>query len=78
MSPTPDVLVRCFMVFQGVEHGGCDGDSIAFPEWDAAVARAKEDPSLWRAVVGMPDNKGAMADVSLFRVLEWGGMEVKA
>lgn len=78
VSPTPDVVVRCFMVFQGVEFGSGNGDSIAFAGWDVAAAREKEDPSLWRAVVGMPDNKGAMADGSLFRVLEWGGMEVKA
>lgn len=78
MSPTPDVVVRCFMVFRGVELGGGNDDSTAFAEWDAAAAKAKEDPALWRAVVGMPDEKGVMADESLFRVLEWGGMEVKA
>ena len=69
--------MRCFMVFRGVDLGDSNDDSTAFAEWDVAAARAKEDPSLWRAVVGMPDEKGAMTDESLFRVLEWGGMEVK-
>lgn len=75
MSPTPDVVVRCFMVFRGVDS---NDDSTGFAEWDVAAARVKEDPTLWRAVVGMPGEKGVMADESLFRVLEWGGMEVRA
>ena len=66
ITPTPDIVIRVFMVFCGVE------DDIR--EWTSAVERAEEDVMFWRDVVGI-DVKAAQ-DVSLFRVLEWGGMEV--
>ncbi|KAG9090127.1 hypothetical protein FRC06_001215 [Ceratobasidium sp. 370] len=68
ITPTPDVITRVFMLFRGVGENECEA-------WADAVAKAHEDPSLWRDVVGV-DAEGAR-DAGLFRVLEWGGMEVK-
>lgn len=70
--PAPDVVLRCFMVFKGIP---LNTDS-SVSEWQSARTRATDDPGMWQTVVGMPEN-GDMADVTLFRVLEWGGMEVK-
>lgn len=56
------------MLFKGVLEDSID-------RWEVAQARAGEDTSIWRDIVGVDVQK--MADTSLFRVLEWGGMEVK-
>lgn len=68
ITPTPDVVVRVFMLFKGVP-------STELGAWTAAQARAIEDVSYWRDVVGL-DAHDRLADKSLFRVLEWGAMEV--
>lgn len=68
ITPTPDVVVRVFMLFQGVQ-------SAELGAWTAAQARASEDVSHWRDVVGL-DAHDRFADKSLSRVLEWGAMEV--
>ncbi|KDR73266.1 hypothetical protein GALMADRAFT_125361 [Galerina marginata CBS 339.88] len=65
--PSPDVVTRVFMVFQGIT----DED---LPQWSAATSKAEADLSWWREVVGV-DLERAL-DEKLFRVLEWGGMEV--
>ncbi|KAF8603245.1 hypothetical protein BDV93DRAFT_442837 [Ceratobasidium sp. AG-I] len=68
ISPVPDVITRVFMIFQGVNEADLE-------RWMPAQARATHDPKIWREVVGVNVEKSA--DSSLFRVLEWGGMEVK-
>jgi len=67
ISPVPDIVTRVFMLFQGVRD-------IQDPLWSPAAVLAKADPSFWKGVVGIDESK--QMDSSLFRVLEWGGMEV--
>ncbi|KAJ7662696.1 hypothetical protein DFH06DRAFT_1088290 [Mycena polygramma] len=68
ISPAPDVVTRVFMLFKGI------GDN-AVGEWEEAQS-GDNDAERWRGVVGV--DVGRAADVSLLRVLEWGGMEVLA
>ncbi|TRM59990.1 hypothetical protein BD626DRAFT_506103 [Schizophyllum amplum] len=81
--PAPDVVTRVFMLFKGVDvSDGVDLDaSLVDPDarsaldaWPQARARANEPPSMWKDVVGVQLEK--TFDASLFRVIEWGGMEV--
>ncbi|KAL0065789.1 hypothetical protein AAF712_007277 [Marasmius tenuissimus] len=67
ITPTPDVVTRIFMLFRGVKH-----EVVA--DWKEAVERAAEDHAFWRDVVNV--DVDTASDESLFRVLEWGGMEV--
>ncbi|KZV72005.1 hypothetical protein PENSPDRAFT_576744 [Peniophora sp. CONT] len=67
VTPAPDVVTRVFMVFRGV-----DVDQLC--NWEPAAERAGENVTFWKDVVGI--NADAAQDTSLFRVLEWGGMEV--
>ena len=70
VSPVPDVVVRIFMLFQGVQPA-----DVGY--WSEAQARVQKDVSHWRKVVGLPQAQvDQLRDQSLFRVLEWGGMEV--
>ncbi|KAF8603243.1 hypothetical protein BDV93DRAFT_544909 [Ceratobasidium sp. AG-I] len=69
VSPTPDIITRVFMIFQGVNE-------VDLERWIPARARAAHDPKIWREIVGVDVEKAA--DASLFRVLEWGGMEVNS
>lgn len=64
ITPIPDVVTRVFMLFRGIT-------SEEFAAWDQALNRTADD---WKSVVDAPV-KG-MCDETLFRVLEWGGMEV--
>ncbi|KAF7330044.1 Ubiquitin family protein [Mycena kentingensis (nom. inval.)] len=66
VTPHPDVVTRVFMIFR------------ALGEQEAMLWEGKEnrDASMWREVVGVP-SKAKQQDMSLFRVLEWGGMEPK-
>jgi hypothetical protein len=74
--PAPDVIHRVFMIFKGIELGA--SDSTAYGAWAKAAARADKDVQLWRPVVGLQGEAGGvMNDDSLFRVLEYGGMEAK-
>ncbi|KAF8594412.1 ubiquitin-domain-containing protein [Ceratobasidium sp. AG-I] len=68
VSPVPDVVTRVFMLFQGV-------DEDQLEHWSTARGRANESTNMWRSVVGV--NVERALDAGLFRVLEWGGMEVK-
>ena len=68
VSPAPDVVTRVFMLFSGVEDANLD-------EWANAKARADEDVSFWTKVVGVDVEKAS--DATLYRVLEWGGMEIR-
>lgn len=68
VTPRPDVTTRVFMLFRGVAESRLD-------EWTNAKSKGDEDHSLWRDVVGVDLSKSQ--DPRLFRVVEWGGMEVK-
>ncbi|CAE6465778.1 unnamed protein product [Rhizoctonia solani] len=68
ITPAPEVVTRVFMLFKGVEESQVE-------LWTDAVGMARKDVSLWRDIVGIDIEKAL--DASLFRVLEWGGMEVK-
>ena len=70
VSPTPDVVTRVFMLFRGVRT-----DDV--PLWEPAAARAnaEDGATFWSDVVGVDAVRAS--DRSLFRVLEWGGMEVE-
>ena len=67
VTPAPGVVTRVFMLFQGVPD-----DALA--SWSEARNRAEQEPSFWNAIVGVDEDK--QKDETLFRVLEWGGMEV--
>ncbi|KAI5831446.1 hypothetical protein K523DRAFT_269933 [Schizophyllum commune Tattone D] len=67
ITPVPDVVTRVFMLFRGV----ADAELNA---WPAAQLRAKEPALRWQDVVGV--QLATTLDTSLFRVIEWGGMEV--
>ncbi|KAG9088532.1 hypothetical protein FS749_002093 [Ceratobasidium sp. UAMH 11750] len=67
VTPAPDVITRVFMLFQGVKES-------ELASWAEAQVNTNTDPSRWRTVVGVDLEKAR--DVKLFRVLEWGGMEV--
>jgi len=62
ITPTPDVVTRVYMVFKGV------------PEEDWMGHEEDLDVGRWSSIVGVDVERGR--DTSLFRVLEWGGMEV--
>ncbi|KAK0437628.1 hypothetical protein EV421DRAFT_2038130 [Armillaria borealis] len=68
VEPKPDVVTRVFMLFRRV----CEDE---LDEWEGSLSRASENVEVWKDVVGV-DCDG-MKDEALFRVLEWGGMEVK-
>ena len=70
ISPTPGVVTRVFMLFRGVRP-----EDVAF--WAPAAARAAADDgaTFWSNVVGIDAVR--TSDRTLFRVLEWGGMEVE-
>ncbi|KAG8933237.1 hypothetical protein FRC01_010226 [Tulasnella sp. 417] len=67
VSPKPDLVTRIFMIFQGVT-----ADELA--AWSEAEVRAQDNAVFWQSVVGTDPEK--QQDSTMFRVLEWGGMEV--
>jgi hypothetical protein len=72
IAPAPDVVTRVFMLFRGVAEGDLG-------LWEAATVRAAatggDGATFWVDVVGV--DAARAADRGLFRVLEWGGMEVR-
>jgi len=72
ISPVPDVVTRVFMLFRGVAPS-----DLGLWEQAATRATAAEDrgATFWARVVGVDSVRAS--DRALFRVLEWGGMEVK-
>ena len=70
--PVPDVVTRVFMLFRGVAPS-----DLGFWEQAAARATSAEDggATFWAQVVDVDSVRAS--DRALFRVLEWGGMEVK-
>ncbi|KAH9033623.1 hypothetical protein EDB85DRAFT_1099774 [Lactarius pseudohatsudake] len=69
ITPAPDIVTRVFMLFRGVV-----ASDLAL--WEPARARAAEadGATFWADVVGV--DAARAADSGLFRVLEWGGMEI--
>ncbi|KAG2113793.1 uncharacterized protein F5147DRAFT_787794 [Suillus discolor] len=67
ISPQPDVVTRVCMLFKGIckEH---------LANWPNAQMQAENDVAWWAGVVGVDPTRAG--DVTLFRVLEWGGVEV--
>jgi hypothetical protein len=70
ISPTPDVVTRVFMLFRGVRP-----DDVALWAPAAARAAAEDGATFWPNVVGVDSVRAS--DLMLFRILEWGGMEVE-
>ena len=70
ISPTPDLVTRVFMLFRGIAPG-----DLGFWEQAAARASAADGATFWARVVGVDAVRAS--DFGLFRVLEWGGMEVE-
>ena len=64
VEPKPDVVTRVFLLFKGVEPGS------ASSSLSSGRSAAEVD---WAREVGVDEVKAR--DESLFRVLEWGGME---
>lgn len=71
ISPEPDVVTRVFMLFSGV----APGDVGNWEQATACVTAEDGDATFWARIVGV--NLDRALDRSLFRVLEWGGMEIK-
>ncbi|PBK81589.1 hypothetical protein ARMGADRAFT_1144165 [Armillaria gallica] len=67
VEPKPDIVTRVFMLFTRV----CEDELV---EWEGALTRAFESADIWKGIVGVDGHKAN--DERLFRVLEWGGMEV--
>jgi hypothetical protein len=62
--PAPDVVTRVFLLFGGVDPSDLD--------WAEAYQRAGDVN--WKQIVGVRDEAW---DSTKFRVLEWGGMDVR-
>ncbi|KAG1869446.1 hypothetical protein DFJ58DRAFT_766224 [Suillus subalutaceus] len=67
ISPQPDVVTRVFMLFRGISREHLEN-------WSNAQMQAEKDVAWWVDVVGVDPARAG--DMTLFRVLEWGGMEV--
>jgi len=69
-SPTPDVVTRVFMLFRGVHS-----NNVGL--WVPAATRmaAEDGATFWLNVISV--DAVCASDRMLFRVLEWGGMEVE-
>ncbi|EJD48471.1 hypothetical protein AURDEDRAFT_122845 [Auricularia subglabra TFB-10046 SS5] len=65
VSPASAAVTRVFMLFCGL--GDDEGNAWRATSMDASI------PACWRSIVGA---SGRAADKTVFRVLEWGGMEV--
>jgi hypothetical protein len=61
VEPVPDVVTRVFLLFRGVDESDAEG-------W------RKAEEVDWVKEVGIEEEK--VKDEGLFRVLEWGGMEL--
>ncbi|KIM37602.1 hypothetical protein M413DRAFT_448397 [Hebeloma cylindrosporum] len=63
VEPSPDVVTRVFMIFQGVPNKDLN-------KWPVASSTPKD----WPKLIGV--DLARASNTNLFRVLEWGGMEV--
>jgi hypothetical protein len=73
VSPTPDIVTRVFMLFRGV--AAADVELWQSASALAPTVAAPDGAMSWAHVVGVDAERAS--DRALFRVLEWGGMEVK-
>jgi hypothetical protein len=73
VSPTPDIVTRVFMLFRGV--AAADVELWQSASALAPTVAAPDGATSWTHVVGVDAERAS--DRTLFRVLEWGGMEVK-
>ena len=69
------------MLFKGLKpddfnSAGMWRDVVQRLNGDADVIDRKEGPKRWRNVVGVDDRSKMLDNRHLFRVVEWGGMEV--
>ncbi|KDN35099.1 hypothetical protein RSAG8_11881, partial [Rhizoctonia solani AG-8 WAC10335] len=64
ITPAPEITTRVFMLFTGVEESNLGA-------WETANVPAEE----WGRIVGV--DRAKAKDTNLFRVLEWGGMEIQ-
>ncbi|CAE6517020.1 unnamed protein product [Rhizoctonia solani] len=64
ITPAPEITTRVFMLFTGVEESNLGA-------WETANVPAEE----WSRIVGV--DRAKAKDTNLFRVLEWGGMEIQ-
>lgn len=69
VTPAPDVTVRIFMLFRGLKD-----EELVDQTWGRAVEKSNKDVNIWRDIVGV--DQRSLDDKTLFRVVEWGGMEV--
>ncbi|KZV87639.1 hypothetical protein EXIGLDRAFT_620390, partial [Exidia glandulosa HHB12029] len=65
VAPAPDVVTRVFMLFRGLKGDEAD-------MW-RALSLENTSPETWSERVGVGEDAW---NERLFRVLEWGGMEV--
>jgi hypothetical protein len=70
VCPTPDVVTHVFMLFCGVASA-----DVELWESASALTSAVDDTTSWTEVVGIDAACGH--DLRLFRVLEWGGIEIE-
>jgi hypothetical protein len=56
------------MLFQKVDVGQLE-------LWAEAAKRVEDDVEFWQDIVGV-ESRERQEDKNLFRVLEWGGMEI--
>jgi hypothetical protein len=70
ISPTPDVVTHVFMLFCGVASA-----DVELWQSASALTSAVDDTISWKEVVGVDAARGD--DLRLFRVLEWGGIEIE-
>ena len=68
LEPAPDVVARIFMLFRGI-------DETELGLWDEARERKETSVEFWKDVVDVDIER--LQDASLFRAIEWGGMEVR-
>ncbi|KIM23234.1 hypothetical protein M408DRAFT_77805 [Serendipita vermifera MAFF 305830] len=73
VEPQPSLTVRIFMLWRGLLPCEVEEDG-----WSEAIARAEAmSVESWKGIVGIPDLFRPVTEGDGFRVLEWGGMEVK-
>jgi hypothetical protein len=70
VCPAPDVVTRVFMLFRGVASA-----DVELWQSASALTSAVDDTVSWTEIVRVDAARGH--DLRLFRVLEWGGMEIK-
>jgi hypothetical protein len=70
VSPTPNVVTHVFMLFCGVASA-----NVEFWQSMSALTSAVDNTISWTEVVGVDAERGH--DLRLFRVLEWGGIEIE-